>query len=509
MCSKELIVTLREDRWYNYRRFKKELRNKIYLPESCVEQLFDKVKSFTGSKLRKALKDAKELRELFDIESPLPRVEDDWFNVGQWVGLFNVEDPPCGFDRLIVEVEPKIGWDRFNYMLSECFGLPAIVGPGVLSSLVANIVAPYGYALDVIYSDLAYKYTEMALREPLPRLTEDFIVVGGSEVGRIDVSKTVKLRMRGLSLVASRRSRLVQAQPPMMLIARFHYRLFTRLKELLEKIGSVKSLGSVRSELEKLIARHSYILTLTPIAPYIDLAFTGSIDDVTLVKETRAKSGVNVWLRMLADLYGAYNARVAGVEVSRTELPLQLLPSSKVFELWALRLVVEALAPGKRVVSVKLERNRSGFTVEFEGGLKIYYNVPYKKGRLTEELRRMGLLSKEAFLRPDYVIEHNGKIIVADAKYKEKLTTGDLGRIVTYMVDIATPMKTNGEELIGTLILLIEEGDQQDKRKQQPRISRAKMDGELTTRYELRIAHVNPGTSFKGRNVNSIRNVLQ
>jgi hypothetical protein len=212
---------------------------------------------------------------------------------------------------------------------------------------------------------------------------------------------------------------------------------------------------------------------------------------------------------MLADLYGAYNARVAGVEVSRTELPLQLLPSSKVFELWALRLVVEALAPGKRVVSVKLERNRSGFTVEFEGGLKIYYNVPYKKGRLTEELRRMGLLSKEAFLRPDYVIEHNGKIIVADAKYKEKLTTGDLGRIVTYMVDIATPMKTNGEELIGTLILLIEEGDQQDKRKQQPRISRAKMDGELTTRYELRIAHVNPGTSFKGRNVNSIRNVLQ
>ena len=500
MCSKVLTVTLKEDRRYDYREFKKELRNKIYLPESCIEQLFDKIKSFVGNKLRKALKDAKELKELFDIESPLPHVGDDWFNVGQWVGLFNVEDPPCDFDHLLVDVEPKIKWGRFNYMLRECFELPAIVGPGVLSSLIANIVAPYGYALDVIYSDLAYKYTEMALREPLPRLTEDFIVVSESEVGRVDVSKTVKLRMRGLPLVASRRSRLVQAQLPMILIARFHYRLLTRLKELLGKMERVESLESVRSELEKLIARHSYILTLTPIAPYLDLAFTGNIDDVTLIKETRAKSGVNMWLRMLADLYEAYNARVAGVEVSREELPLQLLPSSKVFELWALRLVVEALAPGKRVMGVKLEGNRSGFTMEFEGGLKIYYNMSYEKGKLSEKLRRMELLSKEAFLRPDYVIEHNKRIVVADAKYKRRLTIGDLERMTAYIVDMTTPMKINGEKLVGTLILFT---------LKQPRISRAERDGELATRYELRIAHVNPERSFKGHNVNFIRKVLQ
>jgi hypothetical protein len=256
-------------------------------------------------------------------------------------------------------------------------------------------------------------------------------------------------------------------------------------------MGGHEVLRGVLGQIEMLRRRHAYILTLTPVAAYLDLALRADVEDSVLVREARARSGVNTWLRALADLYESYNSRLAGVEVRR-ELPLQLLPSSKVFELWVLKLIVEALGING---GVRVERVDSGLTIG-ANGVKLHYNKPYREGRLLRGLR--GLL-KDGALRPDYVVERKGEVVVADAKYKVRISVGDVERMAAYIVDVATPLRADGERLVGVLVVLT---------GNKPRISKAVADEELTTKHELRVAHVNPGKEHKLDNVKAVRGVL-
>jgi hypothetical protein len=320
------------------------------------------------------------------------------------------------------------------------------------------------------------------------------VVVSGDQRGRVDVVRTLKLRVAGSKLIASRRTRLAYAHMPLILVARFHYRLLGRLNKILEgleRMGGHEALRGVLGQVEMLRRRHAYILTLTPIAAYLDLALRADVEDSVLVREARARSGVNTWLRALADLYESYNSRLAGVEVRR-ELPLQLLPSSKVFELWVLKLILEALGIDG---GVRVERVDSGLTIG-ANGVKLHYNKPYREGRLLRGLRE---LLRDGALRPDYVMERNGEVVVADAKYKARISVGDVERMAAYLVDIAAPLRADGERLVGVLIVLT---------GSKPKTSKAVVDEELTTKHELRVAHVNPSEVYKPDNVKTVKEVL-
>jgi hypothetical protein len=318
-------------------------------------------------------------------------------------------------------------------------------------------------------------------------------MISEGQLGRIDVNETLKLISKGAQLIASHRSKLNQAYMPMMLMAKFHYMLLKGIDNLIIKIESVKELSLIKDQLELLKARHSYILTSTPVSAYLDLALSANIEDSVLIRETRARSGVNTWLKAIADLYESYNSQVAGIEIFKPELPLQLIPSSKVFELWALKIITEALGISKG--NVRLED--AGLIIE-EKDLKLHYNTAYAEGRLSKELRSR-MLIKDGELRPDYRLERRGEITVADAKYKNKLSTQDMERIITYIVDIATPLKTNGDRLVGVLILLT---------KKEPKISNIVGDNELTTKHELRIVRVNPSEEYKGSNVEKVKEAI-
>jgi hypothetical protein len=493
--SSSLELKLREDKRYNYERFAKQVREGvgITLGNSCLEELFDGIRRFVDGTLRPAIESL--IVKDLDVESPPPIARRDWFNLGRWVGFFEVEGPLCGFDSVIVEVEPKVGWGKFKYMVWESLKIPAVIGFESLAPILANLVPYSDYVVDIIYGDLAYRYTEMALRGPLPRIVEDMVVVSEGQLGRVDVVRTLKLRVAGSQLVASRRTRLAYAHMPLILVARFHYRLLVRLNKIvgdLERMGGHEALRGILGQIEMLRRRHAYILTLTPIAAYLDLALRADVEDLVLVREARVRSGVNTWLRALADLYESYNARLAGVEVRR-ELPLQLLPSSKVFELWVLKLIVEALGINR---SVRVERVDSGLTIG-ANGVKLHYNKPHREGRLLRELRE---LLRDGALRPDYVVERNGEVVVADAKYKARISIGDVERIAAYLVDIAAPLRADGERLIGVLVVLT---------GSKPKTSKAVVDEELTTKHELRIAHVNPSEEHKLDNVKTVKEVLR
>jgi hypothetical protein len=202
--SSSLELKLREDKRYNYEEFAKQVREGvgITLGNSCLEELFDGVRRFVDGTLRPAIKSL--IVEDLDVESPPPTAGRDRFNLGQWVGFFEVEGPLCGFDSVIVEVEPKVGWGKFKYMVWESLKIPAVIGFESLAPTLANLMAYSDYVVDIVYSDLAYRYTEMALRGPLPHIVEDVVVVSEGQLGRVDVVRTLKLRAVGSQLVASR-----------------------------------------------------------------------------------------------------------------------------------------------------------------------------------------------------------------------------------------------------------------------------------------------------------------
>ena len=56
--------------------------------------------------------------------------------------------------------------------------------------------------------------------------------------------------------------------------------------------------------------------------------------------------------------------------------------------------------------------------------------------------------------RPDYILAGKGRTAVADAKYKERLDTGDVERIIAYIVDYAEPQEENHNEIKGFLLML-------------------------------------------------------
>jgi len=398
---------LQEDVKYNLDNFKSkveaELKNR--LSECDIEELFKSIKEYISTTLQPAIKSIKERLRTLDIESPPPKIGDNSFSFGQWVGFFKLRKPVCGVDTIIVK--PKVEEKSFRYMIDEAQVLPAMIGFESLSVILTNIIPYRDDILPVLYSDIAYKYTEMALRGPLPRIVEDVIIISEGQLGRIDVNETLKLRSKGTQLIASHRSKLNQAYMPMMLMAKFHYMLLKGIDNLISKIEniikieSIKGLSLIKAKLELLKARHSYILTSTPVSAYLDLALSANIEDSVLIRETRARSGVNTWLKAIADLYESYNSQVAGIEPFKPELPLQLIPSSKVFELWALKIITEALGISKG--NVRLED--AGLIIEGKD-IKLHYNTAYAEGRLSKELRSK-MLIKDGELRPDYRVERN------------------------------------------------------------------------------------------------------
>jgi hypothetical protein len=98
-----------------------------------------------------------------------------------------------------------------------------------------------------------------------------------------------------------------------------------------------------------------------------------------------------------------------------------------------------------------------------------------------------------------HVVERNGEVVVADAKYKTRVSVGDVERMAAYIVDVATPLRADGERLVGVLVVLA---------GSKPKTSKAVADEELTTKHELRVAHVNPSEEHKLDNVKTVKEVL-
>jgi len=493
-------LVLREDKRYNYSKFRELIRSQNIkdCDDKCVRNMFDRVRDYIAKKLGPVIANVKRMGWI-DIESSAPLASDDEFNLGQWVGMFKL-DETMGGREVIIEVEPKIGWDLFNRMLNDALKLPVMLGHASLRPIMHNLLPSAEYVADIIYSALAREYTEMAFTEPLPKIVEYRWMISEGQLGKVDVRETARLQFLGVPLIVSLRLSLANALPPMVMLARFHYKLFMRLRELsesLRKLSGTNTLEPTRSWIEELMMCHWYILTSSPLSAYLDLAVNMDIDDEELIRETRERSGVNTWLRALADVYEAYNARIAGAEVKEPKVPIQLLPSSKVFELWVLGLLIKALG-------IDLRRSHvlgGSYSISIrDGNIKLNYNRYYRKFLITKLIDKK-LLSEKAKLRPDYVIRINKVNIVADAKYKFILDIDDFERMAAYIINTATPLDVDGRALIGMFIMLTDNDGTGS-----PEVHRIPRNSGISENIELRAVKITP--KYPDESINKLKNAL-
>ena len=75
----------------------------------------------------------------------------------------------------------------------------------------------------------------------------------------------------------------------------------------------------------------------------------------------------------------------------------------------------------------------------------------------------------------------------------------DLKRMAAYIIDMATPLRVDGERLIGVLVVLT---------RSEPKTSKEVANEKLTTKHELRVAHVNPSEELKLDNLKTVKEVL-
>jgi hypothetical protein len=70
------------------------------------------LKEYISTILESTIKSIKEELRTLDTESPPPKIGDNSFSFGQWVGFFKLRKPVCSVDTIIVK--PKVEEESLN-----------------------------------------------------------------------------------------------------------------------------------------------------------------------------------------------------------------------------------------------------------------------------------------------------------------------------------------------------------------------------------------------------------
>jgi len=164
-----------------------------------------------------------------------------------------------------------------------------------------------------------------------------------------------------------------------------------------------------------------------------------------------------------------------------------LVPTSKVFELWVLSLLLRAFDVDANNIEIS-HSEPGGVSIGLGNNVRIHYNVTHRND-LMRQLMNQKILRRDG-LRPDYVIELGETRLVVDAKYKFELDMSDVERMMTYIVEIA-PQLSSDVRVIGMFIMLSNNDEPQIYRF----ISRGGLSGEIEL-WAIKVKPRNPDKSI-------------
>lgn len=223
------------------------------------------------------------------------------------------------------------------------------------------------------------------------------------------------------------------------------------LLNLLFEIKSIDhySMKPIEQMIEDRIKYHSFVLFNDVIKPFVSSVGAMNLEDAEVLNEARKQAGKARWIRDIIDLYESFICKRPPLfdllQEWKQKIPIQPLPTSKVYELWILSLLTKIFAEniGKRP---KITQKDGGFEFDFEHA-KIEFNIASREW--SKIFSKVGHVP-----RPDFMLLNDGHRVVADAKYREigRLQLEDLERIVAYILDYSEPQ--DHEEIKGFLVTL-------------------------------------------------------
>lgn len=404
---------------------------------------FDEVARFIREELEPTLRVLREhIHTEFKIEAQLPYCTADEVNFGQWVGVYKVGE------KLTVRVRPKVGEEAFERMLRDVARFAEMFGRPSLELVLGALTGP-GFVWDVVsYSVALEQYTEQAFAEGTPPGLTEKLLVTEEAVGNLAVGKTLALRMSGSPLLVVKRRSAVPSAELLMLLARFHVDLSSQLKSLAARLDEGYA-SPLREPLERRWSYHAFRLLGDTLRPFVPLALKAPVAERSFIERAKRAAAPSAWFTRIVELYLAYLAELPfSYRFDRdVEYPLQSLPSSKVYELWVLALLLDALSESLEKRPEIVEGNK-GYVFSF-GDVTLRFNVEMPCAKFGTWKGR---------LRPDFVvIDREGRCFIFDAKYKEDLAADDIGRMLTYVHCFAERMD---DEIAGTFLMLGKEGDE-------------------------------------------------
>jgi len=439
-------IFLNEDRDYTFNSLSREIANQlnIALEEACdvADELIVNLKDVSQviQKIRDKgfyLFQEEEYIQL-KIESIPPIIEKEKVNFGQWVGVYKFYSDTI--DReLYVIVKPKVGIKAYTKMINDVWGFAIAYGPQLINYLLNSIHGLSSYYIDAVYSYLMYFLTRLALWEGLPLEIIKEEKVSRVIKGKLNINKLIKYSAK--DVYPYTHVKMIDAKIFRALLIRFNLLLYSRLTHLAEEY---KELNGVSEIFNKLGYRNLQNVFSPELIDYIHEALSINIDDPQILQEIIINRKSFVYNK-IASLYLAYKAHkplLADNILSayQENIPILPLPSSKIYEFWILKLLVDELLSFTKLKS--FNRNGHGLKFVFKN-LLLYFNYIPKK---------WSIMIKDS-VRPDYVISKDGWRVVLDAKYRNvnNIRIEDIERLIAYIVDIST---VDTKELAGYFITL-------------------------------------------------------
>jgi len=446
-----LRITLFEDRNYNRNEILEELKaqniEQDIIDDVCedIYSFFHDLQMFIGALNKYVYRD-------LDIESPVPFVNriEEKINTGEWIGVYRHYSKSLG-EPIEILIKPKIGYNHFCSMLNETFRLRQMIGYHAINVLSYNIYGHSNFKDSISYSTLLQQFTELMLSEGIPPLTYRKDTILNDFCGPIKLARTQRLWEMGVPLVVARKMEVGAPRLPLMITVKFHLILQSLLINELNKIQRLHNdaFEPIQEMLKDRISYHSYVLLNDVLRGFVSTASTSNLEDINILEEARKQAGKAKWMKDIIDLYESFMYRKPPIfdfiNKWRQNIPIQPIPSSKVYELWILTLFMEIFRE-KTGKMPKIEFRGGGAEFDFRDA-KIEFNV----SRPEWSKIFYGLIGVP---RPDYMLVNGGRKVVADAKYREfrKLSIEDFERMIAYIIDYSEPQ--DHEEVKGFFITL-------------------------------------------------------
>jgi len=369
---------------------------------------------------------------------------------GEWIGTYKFYSGALGHE-VEIRVIPKVGTSYFVQMINDISGLVNMLGYPAMKVIWLNTHG-HSYVRDHIsYSGMLQQLTELLMAEGFPPVVSPREFVSGDIIGHVNRSKTLKFLAEGTPLMVVRRQEISYPKIPLMILAKFHATIENALLQFLNNIQSAENpeLKPLEDMIIDRIKYHSYALTTDILGMLVDTACVADLENLEILDKAREQAGKSKWLKDIIDFYQSYICKKPLAfdlfEKWRQNIPVQPLPSSKVYELWLLSLFSEIFINKLQTFPLIKERD-GGFEFNFNIA-GIQYNVARSDwSKIFSKITRPP--------RPDYMLVNGGRRAVADAKYREprRLNVEDIERMIAYIIDYSEPQ--DHEEIKGFLITL-------------------------------------------------------